>query len=163
MTRRPEISPETFDRLLQDPHVKRSAFFSPKTPKAQLQRYLTLGQDIEALRSLAWNPNISVSFVAKLANHKDDQVRLHLAQNAITPADILSDLAQDANSDVRAAVAQNSNTAARTLLALVKDAAPKVRLGLLSNKQTPEDVIQLLAADKDKTVRKRWVALMLKS
>ena len=163
VTRRPDISADTFDRLLQDPNIKHAALYSAKTPKAHLQRYLTLDQDTQALRWLACNPNISVSFAKTLANHEDDQVRLHVAQNAITSPDILNDLAMDESSDIREAVARNTNTATRTLLALVDDAVPKVRLGLLINKQTPEDVIQLLAADKDKTVQKQWINLMLRS
>jgi len=91
--------------------------------------------------------------LAKLANDKDEGVRLNVAENPSTPKEVLAKLADDEKWYVRIAVASNPSTPAAALAKLAGDKDEYVRMAVANNPSTPKEALAKLANDKSKYVR----------
>ena len=76
----------------------------------------------------------------------DVYVRKALAKKCTIPK-TLKNLAKDENSNVRIIVAENPNTPAEVLSLLAKDRKCKVRQRVAENPNTPAEVLSLLVED----------------
>mmetsp|Transcript_30630 Transcript_30630/g.67897 ORF Transcript_30630/g.67897 Transcript_30630/m.67897 type:complete len:653 (+) Transcript_30630:236-2194(+) len=131
--------------------------------------------DMQVLRNLACNPNVSVDdcfdlqqplhqailadyseaphTLRTLAGMEDDDLLLSVATNKFTPADVLSSLAGSTNLEVRYSVAGNANTSPEVLEQLSSDTDEDVRLPVAINKHAPVTVLETLASDDAYDVR----------
>ncbi|WP_145995425.1 hypothetical protein [Macromonas bipunctata] len=91
--------------------------------------------------------------LSQLAKSKNSEIRLRVAEDTNTPADVLSELARDNVRWVRANVANNPNTSATDLIRLSQDTEPIVRACVSKNSSTPFEIIQQLASDPIPWVR----------
>ena len=91
-----------------------------------------LGVDISGLplwQRQNWSIELSTAprLLADLAEDEDVSVRVGVARNVWTPADVLIRLATDRSDEVRAGVAGNPKTPIEALGRLVGDTSPGVR------------------------------------
>jgi len=127
--------------------------------------------DMQVLRNLACNPNVSVDdcfdlqqplhqailadyseaphTLRTLAGMEDDDLLLSVATNKFTPADVLSSLAGSTNGTVRMNVARNFATPPSVLEQLLSDTQAGVRHSAAVNEHTPAAalVLETLASD----------------
>lgn len=89
----------------------------------------------------------SESELRELAASPHHRVRMRVAENSSTPADVLTGLAGDGSAEVRIAVAANSKTPLSTVLDLAMDDDEYVRIGLAQEVSTPVAVLSLLEQD----------------
>ena len=113
-----------------------------------------LNSDYDVRISVARNPNTSADVLTELAKDSDYIVRRNAAGNPNTPADVLTELAKDSDYDVRISVARNPNTPADVLTELAKDSYWCVRSYAAGNPNTSADVLTELAKDSDCDVRR---------
>jgi hypothetical protein len=88
-----------------------------------------------------------------LAEHFCDKIRLRVAENPVTPAEVLWNLAHDGSHDVRIAVGGNPACDESIFDLLVCDADIVVRHGLAQNIATPRMLLEVLAEDDNGWVR----------
>ena len=88
-----------------------------------------------------------------LAEHHCDKIRLRVAENPKTPADVLWSLSQDPNHDVRIAVAANPSCESTVRSRLAQDSDVIVRHGMAQNISTPAEILRMLADDDNGWVR----------
>ena len=88
-----------------------------------------------------------------LAKDSDEDVRLHIAGNKSTPAQILSQLANDSQLRVRGYVARNPSTPTQILSQLANDSQFHVRRGVARNPSTPVQILSQFANDSQLRVR----------
>lgn len=91
----------------------------------------------------------SESELRELASSSHHRVRMRVAENSSTPADVLTRLARDSSAEVRIAVAANSKTPLSTVLDLATDDDEYVRIGLAQEVSTPVAVLSLLEQDEN--------------
>mmetsp|Transcript_30627 Transcript_30627/g.67887 ORF Transcript_30627/g.67887 Transcript_30627/m.67887 type:complete len:650 (+) Transcript_30627:236-2185(+) len=125
--------------------------------------------DMQVLRNLACNPNVSVDdcfdlqqplhqailadyseaphTLRTLAGMEDDDLLLSVATNKFTPADVLSSLAGSAKTIVRIIVAENTTTPPSLLEQLSSDTNEDVRQRVAENEHAPAAVLETLAND----------------
>ena len=104
---------------------------------------------------VAQNPNLSLDIISKLADDKDALVRDSIALNKNTPPSILAKLAnnEDEESFVGETIALNKNTPPSILAKLAKEEDEGIRYNVAINVKTPSDVLAKLANDSDRSVR----------
>jgi len=102
----------------------------------------------------AGKSDLLVALLRDLSEVDDMGSRWAVAKNHHTPIDILEKLAKDPVSLVRALVATNPSTPVAILHRLFSD-EKIVRDGLSGNPGTPEELLKILATDRDKMVRMR--------
>jgi hypothetical protein len=88
-----------------------------------------------------------------LAEHFCDKIRLRVAENPATPAELLWNLAHDPNHDVRIAAGCNPSCDESVLNLLIRDADIVVRHGLAQSIDTPRMLLEVLADDDNGWVR----------
>ncbi len=88
-----------------------------------------------------------------LSEHFWDKIRLQVAENTITPADVLEFLAKDSNHDVRVMVACNPSCAETVVERLALDEDVVVRHGIAQNIDAPRAILDQLADDENGWVR----------
>ena len=120
---------------------------SPRTPVSFLDR-LANDREYEVRGSVAKNP-MSVALLDVLAKDDAQRVRSAVAENAHTSVALLDVLAKDKEEEVRSTVAQNPNTPIAVLEALAKDRKYQVRSSVAQNPNTPVAVLEGLATDKN--------------
>jgi hypothetical protein len=81
---------------------------------------------ISSLVKRAENPEASPIELGRLASHESAEVRIAVADNAVTPHEVLEQLANDENPDVRFALAENHGAGTDILLILLEDSNPYV-------------------------------------
>ncbi|MGK7923525.1 MAG: hypothetical protein AB4080_26360 [Trichodesmium sp.] len=134
----------------------------------------------EVLESLALNPNLTPSILAKLAGDpsakirsllirhpnltselwqqlaqdEDQDMREYIASTIITPIHILETLALDTDTEVRRKVAVNPNTPTTTLEILSQDSIGEVRTAVAGNQNTNVIVLEQLGQDEKVEVRR---------
>lgn len=88
-----------------------------------------------------------------LAQSANNEMRIAVAGNELTPGEVLHTLAQN-EEWIRETIAWNEQTSGETLRLLAQD-KEWVRGIVMWNKQVPADVLQTLAMDKQAHIRKR--------
>ncbi len=113
-----------------------------------------LNSDCDVRVSVARNPNTPADVLTELAKDSHSVVRKNAAGNPNMPADVLTELAKDSYCDVRISVAGNPNTPVDVLTELAKDSHSVVRKNAAGNPNIPADVLTELAKDSDCIVRR---------
>lgn len=85
--------------------------------------------------------------LSQLAKSKNSEIRLRVAEDTNTPADVLSELSRDSVHWVRANVANNPSTPVSDLIRLSQDREPMVRACVAKNPRTPVEIIEQLSRD----------------
>jgi predicted DNA-binding WGR domain protein/pentose-5-phosphate-3-epimerase len=124
---------------------------SPRTPVSFLDR-LANDREYEVRGSVAKN-SMSVALLDVLAKDDVQRVRSAVAENPYTSVALLEVLAKDKEEEVRSSVAQNPNTPIAVLEALAKDKKSQVRSSVAQNPNTPVAVLGALSTDKNEDVR----------
>ena len=96
-----------------------------------------LNSDYDVRISVARNPNTSADVLTELAKDSYWCVRSYVARNPNTPADVLTELAKDSDYIVRRNAAGNPNTSSDVLTELAKDSYWCVRSYAAGNPNTP--------------------------
>lgn len=91
--------------------------------------------------------------LSQLAKSKNSEIRLRVAEDTNTPADVLSELSRDSVRWVRANVANNSSTPVLDLIRLSHDREPMVRACVSKNPSTPLEIREQLSNDPISWVR----------
>lgn len=78
-------------------------------------------QDVTLLKICASRTDLPSIVYARLACHRDENVRLAVARNEATPIDILAVLADDESNHVRCAIASNTSTPSDVLNRIVEN------------------------------------------
>ena len=81
--------------------------------------------------------------------NSDYDVRVSVAENPNTPADVLTELAKDSDCDVRRYAAGNPNTPADVLTELAKDSDWHVRISVAGNPKLKEVLTDKNKSDED--------------
>lgn len=124
----------------------------PKTPDFVLDSMLAEDQ-LEVLRFLVQNPNLSYQHLEKLAFHKRHLIRAASIENPTLPEDIREALLGDEHVYVRECLAKNARTTPEALSRLAKDRAVTVRTLVAQNINAPEHVLEDLSQDPMQEVR----------
>lgn len=114
--------------------------------------------DLEFLKrygkfNLLDSQNASPEMLEELAEDKDWEVRMEVAENPKTPVEVLMKLAEDKNGNVRYELARNPNACVEILRKLADDKDWDVRCKVAHNRSTPVEILMKLANDKDLNVR----------
>ena len=112
-----------------------------------------LNSDCDVRISVAGNPNTPADVLTELSKDSDYIVRCLVAKNPNTPTGVLTELAKDSDCDVRRYAAGNPNTPVDVLTELAKDSYCDVRRYAAGNPNTPVDVLTELAKDSQWVVR----------
>lgn len=82
----------------------------------------------------------------------DHHVRIEVASDTTTSAEVLADLSKDENAKVRINVAKHRHTDSYILAKMSSDPDPAVRASVAWNPNTPESSVRLLVTDRIGTV-----------
>jgi hypothetical protein len=136
-------------------HVLGRAGINVEMPSLTWRRLQGLmAEDTVLLRlALAADRRSPAEVVTRLANDDDVNVRRGVAQNTATPGAVLARLASEDDADVRRRLAQNTATPANVLVRLAGDDDADVRCSVARNAATPVKVLARLADDDDADVR----------
>lgn len=107
--------------------------------------------DMELLKEIAANPNLSREYLNKLA---DTPVGIDAVKNPSTPQAVVERALVSDDDIKRAAAAENPKTRPEALFKLSSDPSPIVRAGLAKNPAISIDIMRKLASDVDAEVRK---------
>lgn len=107
--------------------------------------------DLELLKEIAANPNLSREYLNKLA---DTPVGIDAVKNPSTPSGVVERAIVSDDEMRRAAAAENPKTRPEALYKLSDDPSPKVRSGLAKNPAISIDTMRKLASDQNPEVRK---------
>ena len=97
----------------------------------------------------ACDPDCEPAILRRFAESPSQRVRLRVAENQSTPAELLEKLSQDPDPDVRLAVGANPRAPVDITYALAFDADPTVRYGLAEDASLPPGVLRILCRDQN--------------
>ncbi|GGA06784.1 hypothetical protein [Okeania sp. KiyG1] len=133
--------------------VLESLAFNPNLTSSILAK---LAQDPSAkIRSLlVYHPNMTSELWQQIAQDEDKDVREYIASSIDTPIHILETLALDTDTEVRQKVAANPNTPTTSLDILYQDYMAEVRTAVAGNQNSNVIVLEQLGKDEKVEVRR---------
>ncbi|NEP79477.1 MAG: hypothetical protein F6K39_15655 [Okeania sp. SIO3B3] len=135
-------------------NIRQIVAANPNTPSKTLESLATTESDIEILKALIRNPNLTARGWQKLAADENTSLREAIASSSNTPINILEALALDTDRDVRRKVAANPNTPTTSLEILSQDSITEVRIAVAGNQNTNVIVLEQLGQDEKVEVRR---------
>ena len=103
--------------------------------------------------SEAFTMTASPERLRELSHHGNLRVRVAVANNPSTTADVLENMAGDENGEVRFLVAAHPRTSPKVLHDLAQDEYPDIRQQIAKSKRLNNSTFEMLAQDPDKRVR----------
>jgi hypothetical protein len=119
----------------------------------QLRIYQKNNDSFHLKWPIAFFANNDVNLLRKYANDEDEEVRLAVAENELTPTDALNKLSGDSSSDVKKAVASNISATNEILKKLATDNLSSVRAAVAGDPKTQVGLLAELSKDENRDVR----------
>ncbi|GGA06788.1 hypothetical protein [Okeania sp. KiyG1] len=138
-------SPET--------NIRKIVARNPNTPSTALESLATTESDIEVLKALTHNPNLTTEALQQLSSNSNRDFLIYLIRTGELSPEVWQQLAENENAIVREAIASSSITSVHILEALTLDKDTEVRRKVAANPNTPTTSLDILSQDSMAEVR----------